>query len=83
MSAPIVIYSRRDCHLCDEAKAAVAPLARSRGLEVETVDVDGDPSLVERYGLEVPVVFVYGRKAFKYRVDTAKLASLLDRPEAS
>jgi glutaredoxin len=79
MGAPIVIYSRRECHLCDVAKAVVAPIAARRGLSVETFDVDGDPKLKELYGLEVPVVFVNGRKAFKYRVETAKLEALLDR----
>jgi glutaredoxin len=76
---PIVIYSRKECHLCDEAKAAVAPIAKSRGLAVEVIDIDRDPSLVAQFGLEVPVVFVNGRKAFKYRVDATKLESLLDR----
>ena len=80
---PIVIYSRKQCHLCDEAKAVVAPVALRRGLAIEVVDVDTDPSLVEKYGLEVPVVFVHGRKAFKYRVDVAKLESLLERGEGA
>lgn len=78
---PIVIYSRKQCHLCDEAKAAIAPAAARRGLAIEVVDVDSDPSLAAKYGLEVPVVFVNGRKAFKYRVDVAKLESLLERGE--
>jgi glutaredoxin len=76
---PILIYSRKQCHLCDEAKAVVEPIARARGLGVEIVDVDSDPKLTELYGLEVPVVFVGGRKAFKYRVDAKKLESLLER----
>ncbi len=79
MAAPIVIYGRRECHLCDVAKEAVAPIARARGLEVETIDVDTSRELAERFGLEVPVVFVHGRKAFKYRVDVKKLEALLDR----
>lgn len=83
MAAPIVIYTRRECGLCDEAKEAILPIARRRNLGVELVDVDRDPELRERYGLEVPVVMVHGRKAFKYRVDPAKLESLLDRREVS
>jgi len=79
MAAPIVIYSRRECHLCDVAKDVVAPVARARGVEVETIDVDSSRELADRYGLEVPVVFVHGRKAFKYRVDAKKLEALLDR----
>lgn len=78
-TAPIVIYTRRECGLCDEAKEAVAPVANRRGVAVELVDIDRDPALRALYDTEVPVVFVHGRKAFKYRVDTAKLESLLDR----
>ena len=81
MAAPIVIYTRRECGLCDEAKDAVLPIARRRNLGVDLVDVDLDPALAERYGLEVPVVMIKGRKAFKYRVDTDKLEALLDREE--
>lgn len=79
LAAPIVIYTRRECGLCEEAKDAIAPIARKRGLAIELVDVDRDPELVKLYGEEVPVVFVNGRKAFKYHVDTTKLESLLER----
>lgn len=79
----IRIYSRQQCHLCDDAKAVVAPIAKARGLTVETVDVDGSEELKALYGLEVPVVFVDGRKAFKFRVDAKKLEKLLDRGEAA
>ena len=57
----------------------IAPIARQRGIPVELVDVDRDAELVRLYGNEVPVVFVNGRKAFKYRVDPAKLDALLER----
>ncbi len=77
--AGIVIYSRRECHLCEEAKAAIAPIAGKRGIEVDVVDIDTNRELQQAYGLEVPVVFVNGRKAFKYRVDPKRLEELLDR----
>lgn len=79
---PIVIYTRRDCGLCHEAADVIAPVARRRGIPVELVDVDRDAELVRLYGEEVPVVFVNGRKAFKYRVDVAKLEALLERETA-
>lgn len=77
--APIVIYTRRECGLCHEAAEAIAPIANRRGLAVELVDIDTDEELARLYGEEVPVVFVNGRKAFKYRVDVAKLETLLER----
>jgi len=77
--ASIVIYTRRECGLCHGAIEAIAPIAEQRGLAVELVDVDRDAELVRLYGNEVPVIFVNGRKAFKYRVDLAKLEALLER----
>ena len=77
--APIVIYTRRECGLCHEAEHVITPVAKRRGLPVELVDVDRDAELVKLYGEEVPVVFVNGRKAFKYRVDVKQLEALLER----
>jgi len=51
----------------------VGRFAAGRGLGVESIDVDSDPELVERFGEEVPVLLIDGRKAFKYRVGEAEL----------
>lgn len=73
----ITIYTRRDCHLCDEARAAVSRAAADVSVTIETSDVDADPDLQRRFGHEVPVVFLDGRKVFKFRVDEARLRRLL------
>jgi hypothetical protein len=44
---------------------------------VEVTDVDSDPDLMVRHGDEVPVLFIDGRKAFKYRVTAAALLARL------
>jgi glutaredoxin len=64
----VTIYSRPNCHLCEEMKAIVARVARSLPLAVEHVDISGNPELEGQYGSEVPVLVVDGRKAAKYRV---------------
>ncbi|MSP60151.1 MAG: glutaredoxin family protein [Myxococcales bacterium] len=65
----VEIFSRRECHLCDEAKAVVLRVRADTPFELAVIDVDEDPALAERHGLEVPVVVVDGRKHAKYRVD--------------
>ena len=75
----VTLYSRHGCHLCEEMRAVVAAVERELPLEVDEVDVDGDPALATAYGDEVPVLFVNGRKAFKYRVDAAALRARLRR----
>jgi len=75
----VTLYSRHGCHLCEEMRAVVAAVERELPLEVDEVDVDGDPALATAYGDEVPVLFVNGQKAFKYRVDAAALRARLRR----
>ena len=77
--AMIEIYTRDDCCLCDQAKEVIGPVAVEEGVDVTEVDISGDSSLVEKFGKEIPVVFVGGRKAFKFRVDPARLRDLIRR----
>ena len=73
----VTIYSRPGCHLCDEMKAVVARVARSVPLALEEIDISSDPELEERYGLEIPVLMIAGKKAAKYRVSEEELRRLL------
>ena len=81
-STAVTLYTRVGCHLCDEAKSVLDEVMRERPFELSVIDVDTDPALVEAYGLEVPVILVGGRKAFKYRVDAQSLKARLDRTES-
>ena len=75
----LTLYSRAGCHLCDEMKAVLGRVMR----ELETpatfdeVDISTDPDLEARYGLEIPVLLIDGRKAAKYRVTEGELARML------
>lgn len=55
----------------------VRDVAEEVPLEVEEVDVDSEPDLREKFGGEVPVLFIDGRKAFKYRVAARELKKKL------
>ena len=73
MSRLVTIYAREGCCLCEEMKGVVRKVAAEIPLEVEEVDVECDRELRERLGSEVPVLFIDGRKAFKYRVEAREL----------
>jgi hypothetical protein len=73
----LTIYSRPGCHLCDEMKAIVARVARRVPLTLDEVDISADLALEQRYGLEIPVLLVNGRKVAKYRVTEAELTRML------
>jgi hypothetical protein len=44
---------------------------------IEVVDVDSDPELTRRYGLNVPVLLLDGTPVCRHRLDAAELARLL------
>ena len=75
----LTIYSRPGCHLCDEMKTVVAQVVQRQAQPcmVEEVDVSTDPDLEARYGLEVPVLVIDGRKVAKYRIKADELARVI------
>lgn len=68
----VMLYTRPGCHLCDEAKSQIAPLLAEFGTRLHEVNIDADPALRERYNLDVPVIFLAGRKIAKHRVDLSQ-----------
>ena len=73
----LTIYSRPGCHLCDEMKAVVHTVAQSVPVTLEEIDISTDPGLEARYGLEIPVLMVEGKKAAKYRIGEGELRRML------
>jgi len=65
----VLVYTRKGCHLCEIVKESIMKLARRGGFVWQEVDVDTDDQLRRQFSDEVPVVFIDGRKAFKYRMD--------------
>jgi len=65
----VKMYSRRMCHLCEEARDVIAAEARRTPFRFEEVFIDGDDGLERAYGIRVPVVEVDGVERFEYRVD--------------
>lgn len=73
----VIVYSRKQCHLCDLVKETLARLQPGAGFVWREVDIDADPGLRQKYNEEVPVVFIDGRKAFKYHMDGQKFLRAL------
>lgn len=68
----VTLYTRPGCHLCEEAKAAIAPILLECGAVLHEVNIDDDAALKELYGWDVPVIFIGCHKAAKHRVDVGK-----------
>ena len=52
MARRFLLFQRDDCHLCD---LALEVLAEARAPAFESVFIDDDQGLEERYGIRVPV----------------------------
>ncbi len=75
----LVLYTRPGCHLCEEMQQVIVPVAREFGCTLEEIDISERVELEARFGLEIPVLCVNGRKAFKYRVTAPELRRRLGR----
>jgi len=69
----VVLYTRRGCHLCEEALLTL----RQVGWTPELVDIDGDPVLRDRYNECVPVVVIDGKERFRGRVNSVLLRRIV------
>jgi predicted thioredoxin/glutaredoxin len=80
----LTLLHRRDCELCDQMLAGLASLTSRLPLPpIELVDVDSDPELKRRHGLDVPVLLVDGTVVCRHRLEESELRRLLrDYPVA-
>jgi glutaredoxin len=69
----IVLYSRRGCHLCEQAEDMLAAHAP----EIAVIDVDASADLAREFGTRVPVVEVDGRVVIEGRFDEPELLARL------
>ena len=65
----VVIYSRKDCCLCDVVKDTLKQSVGEADFAWREVDIDTDPQLRQEFNDQIPVVFIDGRKAFKYHME--------------
>ena len=67
----VILYTRKDCHLCDEAKENILSLEKEIPLTYKEIDIDLDKELSKKFGSEIPIVQVgpYTLKAPIDRLD--------------
>ena len=73
------IYSKQDCHLCEEAKSVLDKIAPEFHATVEVIDIEQDTEAYEKYRYDIPVVYLDDVKLFKQRVDEKKLRKVLNK----
>jgi len=78
----VTLYTRPDCHLCEDAKKLIQPLLREFGAALREVNIDEDPELAQRYGWDIPVIFIGPHRAAKHRVDPEQFRRQLEEARA-
>ncbi len=69
----ITLYTRKECKLCDQAKADLDVLKEKYPHRLVEVDIDSDPALHKKYLVEIPVIEV-GPYVLKAPFDKQKLS---------
>jgi len=78
VAARLTVVQRHDCELCEQMLRDLGSLGTRMALPpIEVVDVDSDPQLRRRHGLEVPVLLLDGSVVCRQRLDRAELTRLL------
>ena len=76
----LTLVHRHECELCEAMLADLQRLGRTLQLPpLEVVDVDTDPVLQRRHGLDVPVLLLDGTVVCRHRLDRDELERLLRR----
>lgn len=60
LSIKFTIYSRPDCHLCDEMVDQLRTLEQVSTEQINRVDIEADPALVKQFGMRIPVLIANG-----------------------
>ena len=71
--ARVTLYAKPGCHLCDDARRVIEAVCADVGTTYDEVDITTSEDLVERFGEQIPVIFVDGRQHDFWRVDPARL----------
>lgn len=74
----IALLTKPGCHLCEEMKDVLDRATRGLSVAVREVDISGNASLEQRHGMDIPVLFIDGSRAFEHRVTERDLRERLE-----
>lgn len=77
MSVDFRLLGRTGCHLCEEMELELRRALDGRDCRVTLIDIDSDPQLGERYGLEIPVLMAGEHEICHYTLDMQALDRFL------
>ncbi len=79
MAVPLItVYSKPDCHLCDEAMAVLRRLQADYAFELDELDITQDEQLHRAYFERIPVIALDGEELSEYFVQEALVRERLE-----
>ncbi len=81
----VTLFTRKDCHLCEQAKADLESLQAEIPHRLVEIDIERDPALLKKYLTEIPVIEVgpYRKSAVFTRQDLqVTLSAARDRQQS-
>jgi len=73
----LYLFTRDNCHLCEEMSAQLEPLLQAAGSRCHRIKVTGDPELEQLYGARVPVLVGGGRELCQIKLDRDEVKDFL------
>jgi glutaredoxin len=74
----VTVYSKPDCHLCEQAMSELRVLQSELGFELCERDITADERLLRAYFERIPVIALEGEELFDYFVDETVLRERLE-----
>ncbi len=79
MAVPeIILYSKPACCLCEKVKDQLTKLQKQHKFTLREVNILEDLKVYKMFKDEIPVIFINGKRAFKYRLDEKDFIKLLN-----
>lgn len=72
------VYSRKECHLCGQMTDALKEWQDRFNFNVEIVDIDQDPALIERFAARIPLLALGDTEICEYFLDDKALFSAIE-----
>jgi glutaredoxin len=74
----LTLYSKPECHLCEEALVALRVLQRELDFELLERDITADEALHRAYFERIPVLAIDGEELCEYFVEEALVRERLE-----
>ncbi|MBI5232841.1 MAG: glutaredoxin family protein [Deltaproteobacteria bacterium] len=65
----VEFYGRKDCAQCRDVSLVIGKVKRDIPFQLKEIDITANEDLLRRFKEDIPMVFINGKKAFKFRID--------------